>query len=419
MKKKQWYTLTATMVLILSLTFPALAKSTVTFWTLTDANPNVLENQQKVFDAFEAANPDIELQIERIPFPSFDQKTIAALSAGVGPDVLLVNSVSLAMFAERGLIQPTGDLLDRSTMLSEEDFFPGLWDHVVYHGKSFGLPIDTGTRALVYHRDLLTEAGFDFGDVTSWEEFKAATMKMTKDSDGDGITDRFGYAYGTGEKWVALYENFGLFAIQNDGQFLSDDLTKANVNSEPIKEALSFFVSLEHDGVTPGECITLTDQQIYQNMFAQGLVGSFIGGHWAVDYLESRDPVPPYGITLLKNKQIGSSTGGWILAMSRHSRNRQDAWRFMEFVFQPENLVQFTGIMPATIEANKLTMQEDRYRLYKEVLPYSRHPITINAQLPEIAEIMKDKIQSILLNKKTVDQGLDEANREINLLLSR
>ena len=102
-------------------------------------------------------------------------------------------------------------------------------------------------------------------------------------------------------------------------QFLSDDLTKANVTSKPIKDAISFFVSLEHDGVTPGECITLADQQVYQNMFAQGLVGSFMGGHWAVDYLESRDPVPPYGVTLLKNKQVGSSTGGWILAMSRHS----------------------------------------------------------------------------------------------------
>ena len=205
MRKNQWYTLTAMTVLVLSLmAFPALAKSTVTFWTLTDANPNVIEKQQKVFDAFEAANPDIELE-ERIPFPSFDQDH-GSFSRGRS-DVLLVNSVSLAMFAERGLIQPTGDLLERSTVLSEEDFFPGLWEHVAYHGNSFGLPIDTGTRALVYHKDLLAEAGFDFGDETSWEEFNAATLKMTKDSDGDGITDRFGYAYGTGEKWVALYEN--------------------------------------------------------------------------------------------------------------------------------------------------------------------------------------------------------------------
>ncbi len=409
-----------TLVLVLAVAvMPALAKTTVTFWALTEGNPVAAANQQKMFDAFEAAYPDIEVVIERIPLASFDQKCLAALAAGSGPDVLLVNSVSLPMFIERGFLQPTQDLLDNSTMLGQEDFVPSLWSHVAYGGTSFGLPLDTGTRALVYHKELLSETGMEFGDVTSWDDFKAAATKMTKDSDGDGIVDRFGYAYGTGEKWVAMYENYGLFAIQSGGSFLNEDLTKANVTSDEIKEATSFFVSLERDGLTPGESVTLTDQQIYQNMFAQGLVGSFIGGHWAVDYLETRTPVPPYGVTLLKNKQIGSSTGGWILAMSRFAKDRDAAWKFMEFVFQPDNLVNFTNLMPATIEAAKQTLQDPKYRLYHEVLPYSRHPIELNPYLPEIAEIMKDKVQLMLLGRVSVEQGLEEANREINMLLSR
>lgn len=400
-------------------------KETVTFWlpgTVPASPDEETESYKNMMLMFDKIRDDLNivLDFEMITFAAYDDRCNTALSANTGPDILMVNSVTLGAFVDKGFVMETTDLMENSS-IQKDDFFPGLFKHVDFNGKVFGLPLDTGTRALIYNKDMLSENGFEFGKEVTWDEMYDAAVASTQDTDNDGITDVFGYGFLGGESWMNLYEGIGMFAIQNQAQFFNDDLTEAQFTSPEVIEAVEFVAKMNEAGVFPQDAATLTDGDFVSDMFVSGKIAMFTGGHWALDYVLEKEPDFEVGVALAKNKQIGSSTGGWCLNLAAKAEDEiaELAWSVVEYVFVPENLILFTNIMPATIEANALAMQDSRYDLYKEVLPFSTHPITINKDLPEIAKMLRDEMQSILLGEVSVEEGMQRLNDDVNTLISR
>jgi ABC-type glycerol-3-phosphate transport system substrate-binding protein len=264
---------------------------------------------------------------------------------------------------------------------------------------------------------MLQENGIRFGKETSWQDFMAAVRACTKTSGGTNSV--FGFAYAGGEPWLFLYEGLGMFMLQNGGKALSDDLRTASFSAPEVKEAARFFYDLQNSGACPRDSVTLADGTVMQDMFVSGRVAMFQGGHWALDYVLEKNPRFEVGVTLLKNRQTASSTGGWTLEIANKTRNPRAAWAVFEYIFRPENLVLFTSLMPSTIEASKLTMTDSKYDIFKEVLPNSTHPIPINKNLPEIASMIQTEMQSILLNNISLDAGLANLDRNVTALMRR
>jgi len=393
----------------------SLQGESITLWMPGGEEDAQYKNQMALYEQIRR-DTGLNLTVEYTPFAVYDDKCNAALRSNTGPDILLVNSVTLASFADLGYLQETGSLLTGST-IKREDFFPGLWKHIEYNGKLYGLPIDTGTRALIYNKTMLAENGIRFGKETSWQDFMAAVKACTKT--GSGSNNVFGYAYVGGEPWMLLYEGLGMFMLQNGGKALSEDLRTANFSSPEVKEAAKFFYDLQNSGACPRDSVTITDGNVINDMFVSGRVAMITGGHWALDYILERNPKFEVGVTLLKNKQTASSTGGWTLEIANKARNPRAAWTVFEYIFKPENLVLFTNIMPATIAASKLTMTDPKYDIYKEVLSNSTHPIPINKNLPEVAKMLQTEMQGILLNNTSLDAGLANLDRNVTALMRR
>src|SRR5690349_14235863 len=94
--------------------------TTLSLWGAGDADPAENDTQMAYVAAVEDAT-GIKLELRNIPFAQFDNVSQAALAAGEGPDLLMVNSVTVGAFVERGYLQATGDLLAASTMVKQED----------------------------------------------------------------------------------------------------------------------------------------------------------------------------------------------------------------------------------------------------------------------------------------------------------
>ena len=359
----------------------------------------------------------IDLVVELTPFAAYDDRSSIALASGTGPDVVQVNSVTLATFAHLGYLQETAHLMDASS-LSRDEFFPGIWQHVIYNDREWGLPLDTGSRAVIYNVDLLAESGITLGDRTSWDDFLAATVAVTQP--GDGTTDVFGYSFRGGEPWGFLYEGLGMFVLQNDGHFLSPDRLSGNFSSPEVLEAARVLVELQDSGVVPRDAITFIDDDTTMALFMSGRLGMFTGGFWSLDQVLENNPDFEVGVTLLYNTTIGSSSGGWVLGLANRLDNPEAAWAMLELIYEPNNLISFTSsIMPATFAAVEVVDTDPLHELFYEVLPVATHPIAINRHLPEIAQMVNDQMQRILLHEISLEDGMAELDASVTALLQR
>jgi ABC-type glycerol-3-phosphate transport system substrate-binding protein len=377
-------------------------EQTLSMWAVgeSDADP-LADYVQAVMDA-----TGIALEIRYIPFAQFDNQSQAALAAGEGPDLLWVNSVTVGAFAERGYLLPTGDYLANSTVVSQDDFFEGLFGHVMYKDVNYGLPVDTGTRALFYNVAMLEEKGVEVPQTI--DDLTAALPELT-DAD-NGV---YGITFAGGERWVWLYEALGMLTVPNGHSFVADDLSAGTV-AEQVLPDLQWWVDVHANGWAPPEDVSQTDGGVRVTQFAQGRAATSFLGHWQRQPLIDNE-APEFGVVNLQGAEnIGSSTGGWTLMITKDAADPDLAWQAMEATFgDPEIVASLTTLMPATIAANELVLTEEFYDPFKEVLQTNaRHPILLNAALPEMAEIVRTESQAAILGAKSTEQAATDIDTQ-------
>lgn len=377
----------------------------VTMWTVGDSD----EDAQTTLESYLASiaeSTGITVEVRGIPFAAFDNQSQAALAAGQGPDILWVNSVTVGAFAERGYLLPTGDYLASSEVISQEDFFEGLFGHVMYKGENYGLPIDTGTRALFYNIAMLEEKGVEppqtIDDLT-------AALPLLSDPD-NGV---YGLTFTGGERWVWLYEALGMLTIPNGHNFVAEDLS-AGLVAEQISSDLQWWVDAQTNGWVPPEDVSATDGSVRVTQFAQGRAATSFLGHWQREPLIENE-APEFGVVNLRGAEnIGSTTGGWTLMITKDASDPDLAWQVLEHTFSnPEVAASLTTLMPASTAANALVLTDEFYAPFKEVLETNaRHPILLNAALPEMAEIVRTESQAAILGAKSVDQAAEDMDSQ-------
>lgn len=95
-------------------------------------------------------------------------------------DLISINEGNIPILAERNLIQPLDELLDKSSQLSRSDFFTSLLDnYFTYKGKLYGLPVCWASPVLIYNKKLFKRYDLDFPNETwTWGDLKKACKKF-------------------------------------------------------------------------------------------------------------------------------------------------------------------------------------------------------------------------------------------------
>ena len=104
---------------------------------------------------------------------------------------------SLAQLADAGLIVPLDEFIKKSDKLPRSDFhesaYGSVLDAATFRGSLWAIPMIANPYALFCNLDLFREAGVERPPKT-WEETIDAAGRMTRDTDGDGEPDVFGYS---------------------------------------------------------------------------------------------------------------------------------------------------------------------------------------------------------------------------------
>ncbi len=377
------------------------------------------KTMEAIVSQFEKDNPDIKVRMQIIPWGTYYDKLTLSLAYGGAPDVFIVHAARLPQFASFGKLRPFTDLYaSTQPHLTASDFAPVPWNATFYHGVQYALPLDTHPQGMYYNTKLFKDAGIvdaagNAKPPTNLAEFLDDARKLTKDTDGDGRPDQWGFVYTFWRtNWITFATQFGADIISPDGKRCVIDSPESLQASHLMHDLIyKYKVAPKPDGI---------DSWL---AFRQGKVGMAMEGIYMLASLQDQQglqfagaPVPMFG------NRRATWGGSHLLCQSvgiSPVRSRA-AWRLMRYISDHSLQWGAGGQVPARLsvrespEFKALTVQ---YQFSRE-LPYVHYEPLIPKD-NSVFQFVDPAIEAVLLNLQTPEVAMADAQRRVNQLLER
>ncbi|WP_330277475.1 sugar ABC transporter substrate-binding protein [Lentzea sp. NBC_00516] len=360
---------------------------------------------QKVESGFEAEH-GVRLRIELQPWEGRPEKLGAALMAGNGPDVVLLQPDMIPQYVEEKALQPVGDVL------TGHAYRQSAVDALTVKGQTYALPLYQTVTTTVYNRKVFAEAGItDLPD--TWDEVKAAAPKLA--ARGVPILD---YAGSTEE---TLNMTFYPLLWQAGGSVFDSEGTKSAFSSPEGVEALKFLVDLKAMGGLPEDAATkrslLADDAVAggRAAMAHAMVSSTARNVVRTVGAENAVVGPP-----LRGRERVTFGQPGGLSLLRKAKNTEAAKKFLAYMTSREVVeelcVQSGFFLPWNDSTPSVTDDVDRG--FAQALPLVRagdaHP-----QARKAMGLLAPHLQAALLGEKTPEKALSDAANEVDALLQQ
>jgi ABC-type glycerol-3-phosphate transport system substrate-binding protein len=289
-------------------------------------------------ERFNEDHPNIILLIEPRP-PEDYEKLIAAMVAGVAPDIFEWWGLWFAKLHQKGQLLDVQPLVD-ATMTEEDiaDFVPGEWDSFsrlsFIPGKRVAMPRYINWMWLHYNKDALDEAGVSYPD-KNWtvDDMADAALRLVKKA-ADGTVERFGMNFPSWSMERMFYhmERFG-------GAFVKHENPKeCLMGTSESQEALEWMRARYWDDHSWAEPL-LTNRSWGGSVYTNGYAAMIEDGgpyyNWRRDTLGLFDidfMHPPIGPVERTSYMVTDGYGMWS-----NSKWPDAAWEVMRYLSGPIN----------------------------------------------------------------------------------
>lgn len=358
-------------------------------------------------DAFQAANPDITVNIEFVPYEGLHDKTVLAQGSGGGYDVVLFDVIWPAEFATNNVLV---DVSDRITKDMTDGVLPGAWTTVKYNDSYYGMPWILDTKYMFYNKEILAKAGISMPPKT-WAEL-AADAKIIKDK---GLVE-YPIVWSWAQAEAAICDYTTLLSAYG-GDFLKDG--KPAFQTGGGLEALKYMVDSYKTGLTNPNSKEFLEEDV-RNVFQNGDAAFAL--NWTYMYNLANDPTeskvagnvgvePGLGVDgISKVSAVNGSMGLGITTVSKHP---DEAWKYIVYMTSQQVQDQYAKlslpIWASSYSDPAVTAgQEELIAAAKEGLAamYPR-PTTPNYQ--EMSLALQQGIQEALLGTASPEDALTMA----------
>ena len=390
---------------------PTAGGATTTQATSAPAEPVTITFQNQFNDAqtsamqglvakFEAAHPEIKVNLLRDNDSSYYDKLVTQITGGAGPDIARVEPVKAPQYIAAGWALSLKDAIT-----DQSAYIPSTLEPVTKNGELFGVPLDVEALALFYRIDMLQAAGFSSPPAT-WDELKTQTKALTHDGN---------YGIGLFGGWGAF--EFYPWLWQAGGQMLNADGTEATFNSPEAVSALQLWVDLQKT-VMPKGMATATEDDL-KGPFVSGNLAMLTSGPWMIPSMKQAGIDGKWGIAPLPaGKQAASVLGGMDLLVLKNSQHPDQAKTFISWLMQDENIVQYYaaigGLPVKTALYKDPAIASDPYVVaFKAVLEQAKARPTVPAS-GDIDAALGEAVQAALAGTMTPKEALDAAVAKAN-----
>ena len=384
----------------------------VTYWrSLTGAAGDA---QDELVRRFNESQSEVFVDVQfQGAYAELVQKLQAGLVAGEVPDLVLLDSPFVVLFAKEGVLVPLDEMAaDASKGLDLGRFIPGLIQDGYYDGSLYALPLMRSTPLLYYNRDLFQEVGLPDRVPETWDEFKEFCAKLTK-MEGDQPV-RVGASFTMGQTTAHWYFQGAVYAF---GGEVSDADFNIKLTEPEAKAAAQLWQDLVFK-----DKIAMAGIEDAQTDFLNGRAGMVFGSTGSMANLMSKATFQLGAGFMPAQVKRQVPVGGSVIAMTSTDKARQAAtWEFMKWVTSPENnayIVEKTGYMPtseASMEVESLKAYYEKYperKVAVEQLQYARPQASV-ISLGKGTEILRSAVEKLLVANMPVDQVMEEAAAEL------
>ncbi|HCZ07500.1 MAG TPA: ABC transporter substrate-binding protein [Thermotogae bacterium] len=394
----------------------AYGKVTIKMWFHSGQGPEraVILDQVKRFNAMQ---DEVEVIAVELPEGSYNEQVNAAALAGDLPDVLDLDGPFIANYAWSGYLIPLDDFI---TPELKNDLLPSIISQGLYKGHIYALGTFDSGLAIWGNKRYLEKIGAripkSVDDAWTFTEFMDILRKLKKLADADP-SDALKYPldmkinYGVGE-WYSygfspIFQAFGADLIDRNTYMTAEGV----LNGPEALAAAAWFQSLFAQGFAnpnpPGDA-----------EFINGEAALSWVGHWVWQQYHKALGDDLVLIPMPKFFKQATGMGSWAWGITSNCKNPEAAWKFIEFLLRPEEILKMTnanGAVPSRLSAIKMSElygPGGPLGIFSEQLQKIAVPRPVTPAYPTITQAFAQAIDNII-------KGADireELNRAVRII---
>ena len=361
---------------------------------------------EEIVAKFQAANPDIDVQMNTTEHEAFKTAIRTILAADKGPDVATWFAGNrMAGFVADGLF---GDISDVWAQEGLANTMASTMPSVTFGGKQYALPYSYYQWGVYYRKDIYDANGISIPK--TYDEFLDNCKKLS----ANGIAS---VAIGTKYLWTAAGW-FDYLNLRTNGIDYHIDLMlgKTKYTDEGVVNTFKNWTKAVEAG-----CF-MDDHQNYSWQEAQAplingeaasyLIGNFIVPNLPEDTQAQLDfyQFPPIDPSL----ELGEDAPTEIIFMPSNAQNVENGKKFMAFFSQPENLTYMNDVLKQLSPHSGSPAPTDRFlKAGSEMLSKSKTAQFFDRDTtPEMASVAMQLMVEFMLDTDSMMDILEEMEEE-------
>lgn len=362
---------------------------------------------QMLVDGFEAANPNIKVELIDIASGEYSNKLTVMLNGGNDLDVVWVKDPdNTPSIAERGQLEDLTPYIEKDGV--DIAAMNGS-DALKLDGKQVALPVSTGFYVLYFNKDIFDAAGVDYpGNDMTWTEFEELAKKVTS---GEGNDKKYGALFHT---WQACVQNW---AVQ-DGKH-----TILDTDYSFMKPYYEMALRMQDEGTVMDYSTLKTGNIHYSSVFMEGQCAMMPMGSWfmstMIEKTKAGETSVNWGVATLPHPDgveagwtVGSTTP---MGVSASSKNKDAAWEFVKYCSGEEGAKIYVdcGMIPARMNADTIKalaaldgMPEGLEEALQTKHVAMDRPLEVHSA--EVNQMLGEEHSLIMIKELSIDDGLAE-----------
>ncbi|MBS4172863.1 ABC transporter substrate-binding protein [Bacillus sp. FJAT-49736] len=389
-------------------------KVTLTWWS--HDGPAFVKANKKFIKDYEAANPNIKINLQIYPYDAFVQKIKAAYASKNPPDMAQVFGNWVPQYTKNDLLSPVPN--DMKDWVKSNFYEPALGAYT-HNEVPYGIPqefnIENG--GVLANPDMFQKAGLEYPK--TWDEFIADAEKLTVTENGKIKVKGFDFINTDNITFTFLS-----LILQQKGEYWDGD--KINFSTPEAVKAMEELKKF----VTDYKVTNFRDfggKEDTTDLFFKNKAAMVVRGPWSIaegkeNYnSEKLDYIPMPSFT--ENPPYFAAESGWGEIVAKSSKHQKEAWKFIRFMTEKENAKYF-NITTFTVPANKEVAEDSEFlkvlpkmKASIDVLPQGRFIGNIDTDF--LKKTISDNFQLIAADKISVEDGLKKTETTINQMLGK
>nr|WP_235845710.1 ABC transporter substrate-binding protein [Neobacillus novalis] len=390
-------------------------KVNLTWWS--HDGPTFVKANKKFIKDYEAANPNVKINLQIYPYDAFVQKLKAAYASKNPPDMAQVFGSWVPEYTKNDLLSPVPD--EMKDWVKSGFYEPALGAYT-HDEVPYGIPqeynIENG--GVLANPDMFKNAGLDYPK--TWDELITDAQKLTVTQNGKIQVKGFDFV-----NYDNITFTFLSLILQQKGEYWTKD-NQVNFSTPEAVKAMDELKKF----VTDYKVTNLRDfggKLDTSDLFFKNKAAMVIRGPWSIaegkeNYqFEKLDYIPMPSFT--ENPPYFAAESGWGEIVAKSSKHQEEAWKFIKYMTEKENAKYF-NITTFTVPANKEAAQDPEFlkalpkmKASIDVLPYGMFIGIIDTDF--LKKTINDNFQLIAADKVSVEDGLKKIETTINQMLNK